>query len=67
MLRSFRFRSYPTGSGVEPWWSNGATTRLVLSEYFKYLFAHLRMRFDTVAAENGGIRLSGLHPPYHIH
>jgi uncharacterized SAM-binding protein YcdF (DUF218 family) len=31
---------------VEPWWSNGATTRLVLSEYLKYLFAKLRMRFD---------------------
>jgi uncharacterized SAM-binding protein YcdF (DUF218 family) len=36
---------------IEPWWSNGDTTRLVLSEYFKYLFAHLRMRFDSVAAE----------------
>jgi uncharacterized SAM-binding protein YcdF (DUF218 family) len=36
---------------VEPWWSNGATTRLVLSEYFKYLFAHLRMRFDSFAAK----------------
>ena len=34
---------------VEPWWSNTDTTRLVLSEYFKYLFARLRMRFDTVA------------------
>jgi uncharacterized SAM-binding protein YcdF (DUF218 family) len=32
---------------VEPWWSNGATTRLVLSEYLKYLFAKLRMRFDS--------------------
>ena len=38
---------------VEPWWSNGDTTRLVLSEYFKYLFAKVRMRFDTVAAEAG--------------
>jgi uncharacterized SAM-binding protein YcdF (DUF218 family) len=35
---------------VEPWWSNGVTTRLVLSEYFKYLFAKLRMRFDSVTA-----------------
>ena len=26
------------------------TTRLVLSEYFKYLFAKVRMRFDSVAA-----------------
>jgi uncharacterized SAM-binding protein YcdF (DUF218 family) len=32
---------------VEPWWSNGATTRLVLSEYLKYLFAKVRMRFDS--------------------
>jgi uncharacterized SAM-binding protein YcdF (DUF218 family) len=35
---------------VEPWWSNGATTRLVVSEYFKYLAAKVRMRFDTLAA-----------------
>src|SRR5579864_652547 len=34
---------------IEPWWSNGETTKLVLSEYLKYLFAKLRMRFDTVA------------------
>jgi len=35
---------------IEPWWSNGETTKLVLSEYLKYLFAKVRMRFDTVAA-----------------
>jgi uncharacterized SAM-binding protein YcdF (DUF218 family) len=34
---------------IEPWWSNGETARLVLSEYLKYLFAKVRMRFDTVA------------------
>jgi uncharacterized SAM-binding protein YcdF (DUF218 family) len=34
---------------VEPWWSNSATTRLVLSEYLKYLAARVRMRFDTIA------------------
>jgi uncharacterized SAM-binding protein YcdF (DUF218 family) len=34
---------------IEPWWSNGETTKLVLSEYLKYLFAKVRMRFDTVA------------------
>ena len=39
---------------IEPWWSNGATTRLVLSEYFKYLFAKVRMRFDSVMAESAG-------------
>ncbi len=32
---------------IEPWWSNGTTTRLVLSEYLKYLFAKVRMRFDS--------------------
>jgi uncharacterized SAM-binding protein YcdF (DUF218 family) len=35
---------------VEPWWSNGTTTRLVLSEYFKFLAAKLRMRFDSAPA-----------------
>jgi uncharacterized SAM-binding protein YcdF (DUF218 family) len=37
---------------VEPWWTSGDTTKLVLSEYLKYLFAELRMRFDSVAVEN---------------
>jgi uncharacterized SAM-binding protein YcdF (DUF218 family) len=32
---------------VEPWWSNGATTKVVLSEYFKYLAAKLRMQFES--------------------
>lgn len=31
---------------VEPWWSSGDTTRLVLSEYLKYLAAKVRMRLD---------------------
>jgi uncharacterized SAM-binding protein YcdF (DUF218 family) len=35
---------------IEPWWSNGATTRLVVSEYLKYLAAKVRMHFDTLAA-----------------
>jgi uncharacterized SAM-binding protein YcdF (DUF218 family) len=39
---------------IEPWWTNGGTTRLVLSEYLKYLFAELRMRFDSVEADSGG-------------
>ena len=43
---------------IEPWWSNGATTRLVMSEYFKYLFAQVRMRFDTVAEGDGSNRIS---------
>jgi uncharacterized SAM-binding protein YcdF (DUF218 family) len=43
---------------IEPWWSNGATTRLVLSEYLKYLFAKVRMRFDTVAESDATDRMS---------
>jgi uncharacterized SAM-binding protein YcdF (DUF218 family) len=45
---------------LEPWWSNGATTRLVLSEYFKYLYAHLRMRFDSAAAKSESVQLAGV-------
>ena len=48
---------------VEPWWSNGATTRLVLSEYFKYLFAQVRMRFDSLASEAGNNRVSDARRP----
>jgi len=42
--------AYPVVSDrlrIEPWWSNSATARLVLSEYLKYLAAKLRMRFDS--------------------
>lgn len=37
---------------IEPWWSNTATTRLVLLEYLKYLFAEVRMRFDSAGADD---------------
>jgi uncharacterized SAM-binding protein YcdF (DUF218 family) len=30
----------------EPWWSSSGTTRLLLSEYLKYVFAVVRMRLD---------------------
>ena len=43
---------------IEPWWSNGETARLVLSEYLKYLFAKVRMRFDTVAEGDGMRRVA---------
>jgi len=43
---------------IEPWWSNGATTRLVLSEYLKYLFAQVRMRLDFVAVDGARDRIS---------
>jgi len=46
---------------IEPWWSNSATTKLVVSEYFKYLFARLRMPFDSVTAAVGNNRISDAH------
>jgi len=52
---------------IEPWWSNVATTRLVISEYFKYLFAQVRMRFDTVAAIAGNNRISDARPFNRLH
>jgi len=41
---------------IEPWWSNGATARLVVSEYLKFLFAKVRMRFDSAALDTGANR-----------
>jgi uncharacterized SAM-binding protein YcdF (DUF218 family) len=34
---------------VEPWWSNGATARLVISEYLKFVYAVVRMRVAPAA------------------
>jgi uncharacterized SAM-binding protein YcdF (DUF218 family) len=48
---------------IEPWWSNGATTRLVVSEYLKYLFAKMRMRFDSLAQDNRSDRVSDARQP----
>ena len=44
---------------IEPWWSNGATTRLVLSEYLKFLAAKVRMRFDSWTGEASAGELKG--------
>ena len=49
---------------VEPWWSSGDTTRLVLSEYFKYLFAQVRMRLVSLAADVGNNRVSDARSPH---
>lgn len=46
---------------IEPWWSNGDTTKLVMSEYLKFLFANVRMRFERVPADSGN-RLSDANP-----
>jgi uncharacterized SAM-binding protein YcdF (DUF218 family) len=46
---------------IEPWWSNSETTKLVLSEYLKYLAAKLRMRFD-VFTQSSELRPPSNHP-----
>jgi len=42
--------SYPVVAdrtkGGDTWWSNPNTTRLLVSEYLKYLYARVRMQFD---------------------
>ena len=39
---------------TEPWWSNPDTTRLVVSEYLKFLFAKVRMQFEPVSPDSTG-------------
>jgi uncharacterized SAM-binding protein YcdF (DUF218 family) len=34
---------------AEPWWTSGATLRLLLSEYLKYVAARVRIRLDPAA------------------
>jgi uncharacterized SAM-binding protein YcdF (DUF218 family) len=46
---------------IEPWWSNGDTAKVVVSEYLKYLFAKVRMRFETAPTDSGN-RLSDAKP-----
>jgi len=31
---------------AEPWWSNAATARLILLEYLKFMFSHVRMQVN---------------------
>jgi uncharacterized SAM-binding protein YcdF (DUF218 family) len=35
---------------AEPWWTSGTTARLMISEYIKLIFAHIRMGFTAVEA-----------------
>ncbi|WP_291703486.1 YdcF family protein [Bradyrhizobium sp.] len=37
----------------EPWWANGTTMRLVLSEYFKYVAAEVRVRLAALGLDFG--------------
>jgi uncharacterized SAM-binding protein YcdF (DUF218 family) len=39
---------------AEPWWTGGATARLMVSEYVKYIFARLRMGLNPSAATDTG-------------
>lgn len=43
---------------AEPWWADGKTTRVVVSEYLKFLFAEVRMRFEPAPAGPDGNRVS---------
>lgn len=44
---------------AEPWWMSGPTTRLLLSEYVKYIVAQLRMQIEAIpeASDHAGGRL----------
>ena len=35
---------------LEPWWSSAATARLILLEYLKFLFSHVRMQLNPGSA-----------------
>ena len=39
---------------AEPWWANGATVRLMLSEYFKYIYAQIRIQSGAAKAVANG-------------
>jgi len=44
---------------TESWWGNMATTRLLLLEYVKYVFANLRIRLNFASSDGGDTRASG--------
>jgi uncharacterized SAM-binding protein YcdF (DUF218 family) len=39
---------------AEPWWSSAATARLIVLEYLKFVFSHLRMQINPRAAVRSG-------------
>jgi uncharacterized SAM-binding protein YcdF (DUF218 family) len=60
-LRGITLIPYPVVSDrlrTAPWWSDGDTTRAVVSEYIKFLFAEVRMRFEPTPADGDGNRVS---------
>jgi uncharacterized SAM-binding protein YcdF (DUF218 family) len=44
---------------AEPWWASGTTARLMISEYVKLIFAHIRMGFSALGPASDPERLSG--------
>jgi uncharacterized SAM-binding protein YcdF (DUF218 family) len=36
---------------AEPWWASGATTKLMISEYLKYIVASIRIQLNPAAGE----------------
>lgn len=44
---------------AEPWWTNSATTRLLLLEYVKYIFANVRIRLNLTTGDDALPRASG--------
>jgi uncharacterized SAM-binding protein YcdF (DUF218 family) len=44
---------------AEPWWANGSTARLMISEYVKLIFAHIRMGLGALEPASESERLSG--------
>jgi uncharacterized SAM-binding protein YcdF (DUF218 family) len=45
-------------SRAEPWWLNGSTTKLLFSEYLKYIVAIVRMQIDPASAATNLSRFS---------
>jgi uncharacterized SAM-binding protein YcdF (DUF218 family) len=43
---------------TEPWWSSGATMKLVFTEYLKYVAAWVRIRFEPPGEGNDAVRPS---------
>ena len=45
---------------AEPWWQNSTTTRLLLLEYVKYIFANVRVRLNPATGGDALPRASGI-------
>lgn len=55
-LKDTQLIPFPVTTGklrTDAWWSDMPTTRLLLSEYLKYMVAHLRMRLEPLGEADG--------------